>query len=245
MNQDFNLQRKAKLPGPGEYEPKDEFEAKMPAQPVFKFGTGKRLSLGNETFIPGPGNYFNLSDSFTKIKSPMYGFGSSVRQSIEVRNSNTKLGPGAYDLPQVIGKEGTRNSLSPKLKDLREPSYRARNLPGPGQYDTSFANSIAMKTLPSYKIGTSKRPEPILNFTGLRPSPTAYNPNDSFTKPNISANIKFGTSKRPSIDKSGAEKLPGPGEYKIPSAVVSENPRFAMGVKIKEVDKKSFVPGPG
>lgn len=56
-----------------------------------------------------------------------------------------------------------------------------------------------MKTMPSFKIGSSVRPDPATAGTGKDrlsvPDPGAYNPNASFTK-SRAASIGFGSSKR-------------------------------------------------
>jgi hypothetical protein len=81
----------------------------------------------------------------------------------------------------LIGKEGTKNSLSPKLDDnylLKE----SRNKPGPGSYDYDPSSSSAVRKSPAFKVGTSKRENSVPKGRLILPDPTAYKPNDMFTK---------------------------------------------------------------
>lgn len=73
-----------------------------------------------------------------KRTAPAYGFGSSKRQddSFERSRKSLQCGPGAYEIKSLIGLEGRKNSISPKLNDnFREKE--SRNIPGPGSYDNN------------------------------------------------------------------------------------------------------------
>ena len=57
----------------------------------------------NESFVtinnnPGPGNY--NTDKDTKKNAPKYGFGSSNRNTFELKAGP---GPGAYKVPNTVG----------------------------------------------------------------------------------------------------------------------------------------------
>ena len=93
--------------------------------------------------------YDSLSDM--KRTAPRYGFGTEKRP--EVGRKTLSPAPGAYEPKEVMGKEGTQKSMSPKLSI----DYKVKNdklVPGPGSYEFHLK---AMKTAPNYGIGTSKR----------------------------------------------------------------------------------------
>ncbi|CDW84498.1 UNKNOWN [Stylonychia lemnae] len=237
------LADKDNIPGPGKYDTVNKSTSKIKNEPSFSIGTGSRADIANlkqKGPIPGPGNYQSLDESFLKKTAPAYGFGSSKREESNEKSKTNILGPGAYDSRSFIGNEGRQNSISPKLDQgfkLRE----SRNLPGPGSYDQNQSAQI-LKNSPSFKIGTSKRSDSVIKERMSKPDPTAYSPNDSYTK-QTSAKFGFGTGKRKSIADDHI-KLPGPGQYALASKAFETQSRFAMGIKVKELSKFS-VPGPG
>lgn len=85
----------------------------------------------------------------------------------------------------------------------------SRNKPGPGAYDQ---HNNTYKTMPAYKMGTSKRDESHMKHGSPNQAPGAYDPSMDFTK-TTSAAFGFGTGKRSTIDHKSADRLPGPGEY--------------------------------
>lgn len=165
-------------PGPGQYETAALATIKLKSDPAFSVGTGKRSDLANlkeREHIPGPGNYQTLDDSFTKKAAPMYGFGTSKREDSLEKSRKTLpyVGPGSYDNKGLIGSEGRKNSISHKLNDnlgIKE----SRNLPGPGTYDVLYSTQIVTRSMPQYKIGTSKRTENVSKERLLIPDPGAY-----------------------------------------------------------------------
>ena len=117
------------LPGPGKYDLGTVFDKKH----GIHFGTERRPELEQRSRqkIPGPGSYSTTNGSIVMGKSPLYGFGTSIRNP-EKKKSKEVPGPGAYEPRQNVGKEGKKYSLSgrPKTYDKR------RNMsPGPGAYD--------------------------------------------------------------------------------------------------------------
>ena len=88
-----------------------------------------------------------------KRTAPRYGFGTERRPEIARAGKNASPSPGAYEAKTVMGAEGTKRTLSPKLT----VDYKAKNdrlVPGPGAYEFHLK---AMKTAPNYGIGTAKR----------------------------------------------------------------------------------------
>ena len=66
-----------------------------------------------------------------KRSAPRYGFGTEKRPELGRGGKNASPSPGAYEPKKVIGEEGTKKTLSPKLS----VDYKAKNdrlVPGPG-----------------------------------------------------------------------------------------------------------------
>lgn len=103
-------------------------------------GSGSRADLANlkeQKHIPGPGNYHTINETvIIKRTAPAYGFGSSKRDESLENNKGAMVGPGAYELKSIIGLEGRKNSISPKLED-RFRERESRNMPGPASYNSS------------------------------------------------------------------------------------------------------------
>lgn len=103
-------------------------------------GSGSRADLANlkeSKHLPGPGNYHTLNEaSVVKRSAPAYGFGSSKRDESLEKKHAALVGPGAYELKSIIGLEGRKNSISPKLED-RFRERESRNMPGPASYNSS------------------------------------------------------------------------------------------------------------
>ena len=94
-------------------------------------------------------------------------------------------------------------------------------------------------------MGTSKRQQLGDSEGAYKPSPSLYNPNESFTKTHAAA-WGFGSGLRPSITTNGKNETPGPLAYNIPSKTV-EGPAYHMGLKTIDLisPNKNYVPGPG
>jgi len=101
--------------------------------------------------------------------------------------------------------------------------------PGPGAYFTPEKN-CAMKSSPSWRIGTSTRDD--LEKQKMRasnfPPPDTYKPNFLPTKERM-ASWSFGVGKR--TDFGGANKTPAPGTYPIPNRAI-EGPKSSMRLKL-------------
>lgn len=203
-------------------------------------GTGKRPDIASEKNkhnIPGPGNYQAVDDSPLKKAAPKYGFGTSKRED-SPGPKGVNVGPGAYELKPMIGKEGTQISISPKLNSTLMDKD-SRNKPGPGTYEFT---TTTLKNMPQYKIGTSKRSGSIPKDRLLSPDPGVYEPRVEFTR-TAAASFGFGTSKRKSLGANQEIKVPGPGEYSLPSKAF-DKPKFHMGIKYNDLSKQ-YTPGPG
>lgn len=111
------------------------------------------MELPTAKVVPGPGEH---SPDYHKIKnqSPRFGFGSERRSNAEIERQKYKPGPGNYQIPGVIGKDGTSKTMHSSLPyspAMKEQSYK----PGPGNYDPDPLKT--KNTEPKYKVGTSQR----------------------------------------------------------------------------------------
>lgn len=90
--------------------------------------------------MPGPGQYSSFDH--TNLKSaPKYGFGTSQKEGIVDSKKLKNVGPGSYDLNQIMGTEGNKTSISPKLND-KLFEKESRNIPGPGAYEIETVSTI-------------------------------------------------------------------------------------------------------
>lgn len=75
-------------------------------------------------------------------------------------------GPGQYDAKPIIGNEGIKSIIHPRLKESQ--SAASLKTPGPGTYDPEL-----IKKAPSYAIGKSQRTK---EKTTTGPGPGVYDP---------------------------------------------------------------------
>lgn len=118
--------------------------------------------------MPGSGTYQGDGGSIRK-SAPSFGFGTSAREKDYIKESKKdKLkcppGPGHYKTLDVIGKEGQKQSMPGRRKDLRPKS--GRDAPGAGQYDPLI--HYAKKKVPNYVFPKSHR-EASLNLAMTTP----------------------------------------------------------------------------
>lgn len=195
-------------PGPGNYNPSDNY-AKNQA-PKYRFGSSTRKDL-RKTFSPSPDAYNVTTLDSRKKSSPAFGFGSSNRQAL----SKTSLapGPGNYSIPsKIVEKNGYYMGCRLSQKD--------RNIvPGPGNYDPD--DKVGKTHSPTYKIGSSPRGANN-KYKESIPGPGNY----QYYNPALDKGpkVKFGNEKRGINVKSDT---PGPGAYKIPVKIV-DVPRYLI-----------------
>jgi hypothetical protein len=72
-----------------------------------------------------------------------------------------------------MGHEGSQITIAGKLESSINDK-ESRNKPGPGSYEY-FATST-LRSMPAYKIGTSKRTESMPKGSLHNPDPGAYDP---------------------------------------------------------------------
>jgi len=151
---------------------------------------------------------------------------------------NDSPAPGVYEAKKIMGADSPAKSISPKLS----VDYKAKNdrlVPGPGTYEFHLR---AMKTAPSWQLGTSKRSTNTNpGMKGVSTDPGAYDPRSTFTK-QASPNYRMGTEVRKMFDDKRGN--PGPGNYPTKSQAFESGKGFAMGAKLKD-QRKMQVPGAG
>ena len=195
-------------PGPGNYNPSDDFSKKK--MPRCKFGSSTRTAFKRDGG-PSPDAYnLNTLDS-RKKSSPSFGFGNSKRQPLS--QTTNSPGPGNYNMPsKIVEKNGFY--MGSRYKDKRTDDQ-----PGPGNYNP---DDNARKTKsPTYKIGSSPRGNSN-KYKDSVPGPGNY----KYYNPNLDKgqSVKIGTERRGWQVKSDT---PGPGDYYIPVKIV-DVPRYLI-----------------
>lgn len=221
-------------PGPGNYNLRSEKDLCVPSS---IFGHEKRNELNDSStkLSPGPGRYEYNAD-VVNTRHPQYSFGREGRLT---KNSNDTPGPGTYQHKEYLGKEGSKISMSIKLKS----SASTENVPGPGRYEINNKDLVFNK-LPAIKIGTAKRFSTLNSSMTNGPGPGAYNDLNSIK--NIrdkKPSWKIGTAGRTSLNENGLSS-PGPGNYNISKNIGDDAPHYSM--RVKDKDSKNYItPGPG
>jgi hypothetical protein len=99
-----------------------------------------------------------------------------------------------------------------------------------------------MKSMPSWVMGSSKRPASSVSKDQFRqPSPAQYSPDHAPTDL-TAATYVFGKESRIPPASKDVVFFPGPGSYTLPPKY--KQPKFAMGIKFSD-SKKALNPGPG
>lgn len=146
------LPKSNKMPGPGNYETKSDFENSLGNA----FGKDKKLSnFMSKTIVmnPGPGAYGDLETASKRFKnSQNIKFGNSTRMH-ERKLSSGNPGPGSYSIKGDIGNSAPKFSLSSRPND--QITHVKRMSPGPGNY--SPVSSFTKKSPPGIKFGKSQR----------------------------------------------------------------------------------------
>lgn len=90
-------------------------------------------------------------------------------------------GPGKYDSKTVLGEKAgcPAYSMPSRKPDLRPQT--GKDAPDAGVYNPALTYSSLKPNIPKYSVGKSKRDGELKLFSNS-PGPTAYNPNDAFSK---------------------------------------------------------------
>lgn len=210
-------------PGPGNYNPKDEFVRKSAPRAVISSGKRNGLLVGSGA--PGPGNY-DLNKSVDSGKH--FSFGNEKRNGLLSRSSRGIPGPGTYASQSFVGKDTQGRTMFGKAK-----TKIGNENPGPGTYSASNRRNG-----PAYSVAGNRTIDPVMREKARVPAPGNYNPNDSFTK-HSSPNVKFG--KRPKTSSVRGDGAPGPGSYQLKSTLDSRGVAIAHK-NPEKIHEKS--PGP-
>lgn len=241
-----------KVPGPGQYTPKDQRKAapaySMSGRPETKTlssspgpgaysandtrGKGPVITMAPKTAdlskvdsSPGPAQYSVAPKAAKSIGSGL-AFSLSFRSETK-KNSDIVPGPGAYDAkPTVV-------NLSASLKGRNFMPEEKDKTPGPGNYDIKAlvgrdGPSASMKSRHAGPAEKLKTPGP-----GSYSLPTA-----------LKTQGKSMSSRTAYIGKS--ENLPGPGAYSGSSLTVKKRaPSYSLSFRLATAPAKDSAPGPG
>ena len=156
---------------------------------------------------PAPNAYNGDSKSAVMRKSASYGFGTSRRPQSQ-QSKRQVPGPGHYPIKTLVGTESQGKSLA-----FRHTPGRTTNEfnPGPGSYNQNYRSAV--KSSPSFGMGTSKRQELGGRATRNNPPPGSHNP-DYRIGVKKQASWSFGSSVRQPLAKDTGN--PGAGTYSRP-----------------------------
>lgn len=192
--------------------------------------------------MPAPNAYDGDCKSAVLKKSASYGFGTSRRPQSQ-QTKRQVPGPGHYPIKTSVGTESQGKSLAFR----HNPGKTSNEFnPGPGSYNSDYRSAV--KSSPSFGMGTSKRQELGTRSTRNNPPPGSHNPDYTISKQK-QASWSFGSSVRQPLSGKN-HGTPGAGTY--PRHKGSEGPAFNMGLKL---DNQSSIgqyrmtqkgkPGPG
>ena len=220
----YQQHKKDQIPGPGNYNPKDD---------IVRLGTpgtvmtqGKRQGLGSRgDSAPGPGTY-DQNNSMDKGKHFSFGWGE--RDGGLGSMSKGIPGPGTYATQTFVGKDTQGKSILGKV----ETKY-GTNVPGPGTYAPK-----GNRNGPAYSLSGQRTEDPVMRERARMPPPGNYNPDDSLIKQKPPG-VAFG--KRPKSASMLGDGMPGPGQYDLKSTLAGKG----VHIGLKQPDKiTERSPGP-
>lgn len=153
---------------------------------------------------PAPNAYNGDSKSAVMRKSASYGFGTSRRPQSQ-QSKRQVPGPGHYPIRTLVGTESQGKSLA-----FRHAPGKTSNEfnPGPGSYNHNYRSAV--KSSPSFGMGTSKRQDLGSRATRNNPPPGSHNP-DYKIGCKKQASWSFGSSVRQPLARKNGN--PGAGTY--------------------------------
>ena len=212
-------------PGPGNYNPKDEYVRH--GTPGTVMGSGQRTDFGGKGQGPGPGNY-SLDNNMNKGKEFSFGSGQRNDGSLE-RRAKAIPGPGQYQPPSFVGNDTQGKTIAGK------PKEKAVDLmPGPGAYKAQ-----SKRNGPSFSLSGHRTEDPIMREKAKMPPPGTYDPNDSGVKQKPPG-VVFGNI--PKSSEMKGDGMPGPGQYTAKSTLEGKGVLIAGKTPEKIVER---APGPG
>lgn len=186
------------------------------------FGYGKRTEFIRKIEkSPDPGQY-DISINTANLKNA-YSFG--VIKSGVLKKTQFTPGPGTYNTPPRMGKEGRLISMLGKGKPHRIISKS----PGPGAYDLKFEKNKGDYVLSTCKSQNAHRFAPVSSARFLKkmivetPASGYYNFDKGFLKfSEVLSTVKSSGSRVFPISSRDFQfyernESPGPGQYNLPS----------------------------
>ena len=132
------------------------------------------------------------------MASPRFGFGTAKRDGIAGKTSTP--GPGAYSMPNVIGYEGAKYSVTGRRDELGGKMMT----PGPGTYQPNDTQRAGNDKPPTWSFGTSPRSG--MGGSKNTPGPGQYESKMGLGGPAFSMKARCEISNRHNI-------TPGPGAH--------------------------------
>ena len=209
---DESMFKKTKnYPAPGSYGLKINY---ISDSPVYSMSKLERKQIGSDKYLlscPGPEHYKpDKYVSSTMKKFPIWTMSKANKDESEVVKGSKKVrvqtpGPGHYYTKFGNIPTGPQFSMAKKL-----PKKKKEERPGPGKYEVV---RVHFPSEPIFSFGKDKRKDDIVHqaIKDAFPGPSSYTIRDSifndvghFTKDKKYKEIKF--------------FVPGPGQYRIPTA---------------------------
>jgi len=182
-----------------------------------QFSMASRMKESSCMDVPGVGTYEGSVDVLARhTRVPKFSFGAATRT--EPRKLRAP-GPGAYVVPQFMGKAGPSFSLSPR----RDVKSTGSKMPGPGAHEMQNFSRGASAPKPSI---APRREEP--GVKEQAPGPGEYDTQlDSSVRPALPPSWGFGSARqRPRGAADFGDTTPGPGAYRHDSQL--KGPQFSM-----------------
>ena len=206
---EFMFRNRKNYPAPGTYGPKTIY---TPDTPLYSIPRFKRVQPGSDKFLlsyPGPEKYKPNKDvSSTLTRFPQWKL-SPPEEAKPKKGKKIRIetpGPGKYHSKYERFPNGPKYSMGRRFTAKRKKEER----PGPGKYNSV---SVHFPSEPKYSFGKEKRKDEKLAQTikDGYPGPDHYKTKD----------CKFNQVGNFTKDKRYKTKkyfVPGPGQYKIPTA---------------------------
>ena len=229
-------QIRPRTPGPGAYNTRTYIGNDGPKISMSgKFGYDP--SMGDQKYVPGPGQYSSNNYGYLRIKSPSYKIGTAKRGGLY--NSVDNPGPGQYST------NNSTNFTRPKTPSWvigtgkRGPlALIDKNNPGPGNYNI---NKSIGSGAPKYSMTGKGNYGYIINSN---PGPGQYSDNMKNKKHYPAWKIGTG-SREDQLKRVIRDGYPGPGNYDFIGKNIKLGPKYGFGTEKRGGVRKSDTPGPG
>ena len=193
------------------------------------------LTKGDNSFVPGPGQYNCINANKYRPKTPSYKIGTGKRKGLYDDLQNP--GPGTY------GPDHSTNFVRPKTPSwkigtsLRPNLGGEKNVPGVGNYSISkgIGNGPKYSMVGKGNMG---------DYANGVPGPGQYTGTNAIYVKNPSWKIGTGT-RGEDLKRVIKEGVPGPGMYEFYDRTRLKSPQYKFGTERRGYLKKNENPGPG